>query len=1449
MITKGGKIGKVLGIFFVLFIAVLGFFTNNSWGQGPTVISTTPTDKSINVPINSTIEVVFDTGMDTGAGWFVVEDEYDNLVNGTVQWTSTVHANDTLVFILGQALKPATPYTVKGMGVSSGGETFFEFTFITKHSSADSIPPTIQTVYPYNGMTGVSTTTEIICKFSEAMNPSTITSSNVRLAGPGIFGPEDYMVAYEFEDAVALIKPNTPLTASNTYTVTIKPNVKDLRGNWLKEQYQWSFTTGATDTTNPTVSQTIPANGANKVSPSVRIHVGFSEMMNESTLNSSHITLYDNTGVTPIGIYIAEAQDDFVTIAPWFGTSLQHGHNYTVTVGTGVTDLAGNSLPTDYVFSFTVAGEGEDSDPVVWSISIQDHKGKRWSDGSTRLELELGAWDDVTTSLSVTATTPPSYSWNLTASWITYSYESTGDEGLSSGTHTLTYTIKDGALNQVTFQRDIYIFDAVPALASPAYGATSVSTFPTFQWNYNGSLRPFLYVVEVFDGPNPETARMVWRGHMSDRGPGIHTIAIPADKPLAPTTTYYWRVKGPNFLENGQAYSPLRLFTTGGTPPPAPTFQRVVVRSDDQLPPVGLRWNLMASVVGPSPADIAESKVTGPGGFQYIFTEDDIQQGEQMGLHFWRAIPDALPDGTYTFTVKDSMGRIATENFVFTNPSSTIPRVDSSTMLPGDSSYVNSETPTFGWTGVGSGYYYRVRVLDWNSKIDAVYYSDYTQDTQITLPSGYLLPNTPYRWHVEVFDAPWENRSRSETLRFSTGSPTYALDLTWGHVWGDNGYYNRSTRLLCANVIGPLPNEVAQINVTGPSGFNYSFMESDISYDLVTQGIQYCHGEGGFPADGTYNFYVQDTHGASDSHPKVLTSTEIPVVEQSSLFPANNAYLNTLTPTFTWTAVGGTNRYYRVKINDWMLRYTIYSSPRSTDIYATIPSGILKPNRSYKWRVEVFDHSSGVEAGSRSNSAWNSFTTIFCSGAVTLISPSGTIAVNTPTYTWNADPSAIYYQLVVTDSTGPKIQQWYTAAAVGCGSGTGTCSVTPSTAVAVGAAEWKVQTYDNHCGYGPWSSSMSFTVKCVDEAATLISPSGTITDITTPTYTWNAVSGAIYYQLVVTDSTGPKIQQWYTAAAAGCPAGTGTCSVTPSTAVAVGAAEWKVQVYGNCGYGPWSSPLSFTVKCLDAPTLVSPSGISVPTSTPTYTWNAVSGAIYYQLVVTDPTGTKVQQWYTAAATGCPAGTGTCSVTPATALAVGAYEWKVQTYGNCGYDLWSSPASFTVKCMDEAATLVSPSGISVPTSTPTYTWNAVSGAIYYQLVVTDSTGTKVPGTGTCSATPAAALALGAYEWKVQTYGNCGYGPWSSPASFTVGCMDEAATLISPSGTIMNKTPTYTWNAVSGAIYYQLVVSDSVGTKFQQWYSAAGAGCPAGTGTCSRDRNLFGDPGGCLSPRSI
>jgi hypothetical protein len=296
----------------------------------------------------------------------------------------------------------------------------------------------------------------------------------------------------------------------------------------------------------------------------------------------------------------------------------------------------------------------------------------------------------------------------------------------------------------------------------------------------------------------------------------------------------------------------------------------------------------------------------------------------------------------------------------------------------------------------------------------------------------------------------------------------------------------------------------------------------------------------------------------------------------------------------------------------------------------------------------------------------------------------------------------------------------------------------------------------------------------VPGAATLNSPSGTI-NATRPTYSWNAVFGASHYLLWVNAPSGNGfIQQWFTAAAAGCPNGTGTCSATPTTALATGNHTWWIRTWNNIGYGPWSAGMAFNVVLPPPPgaaTLVSPNGNTTDTL-PTYTWNAVSGATHYYLWVNDPSGNVIKLWYLASNV-CSGGT--CAVENPTALKGGVHNWWIRTWNAGGYGPWSAAMSFTVNTPG-AATLVSPNS-NTNDNMPTYTWNEVPGATHYYLWVNAPSGNgfikqwfKVSDGictgGTCTATPAQALSLGAHTWYIRTWSSAGYGLWSSGQNFTV-----------------------------------------------------------------------------------
>ena len=188
--------------------------------------------------------------------------------------------------------------------------------------------------------------------------------------------------------------------------------------------------------------------------------------------------------------------------------------------------------------------------------------------------------------------------------------------------------------------------------------------------------------------------------------------------------------------------------------------------------------------------------------------------------------------------------------------------------------------------------------------------------------------------------------------------------------------------------------------------------------------------------------------------------------------------------------------------------------------------------------------------------------------------------------------------------------------------------------------------------------------------STLSSPAGNTADVT-PLYTWSAVPGATWYYLWVTGSSSTVITQFYPASAV---CSGSTCSVEQPTPLSSGTYNWWIQTYGEVGYGPWSSGLSFTTVAPGPAVLSSPTG-SIMTNNPSYTWSAVPGATWYYLLVEGPSGTVTQKWYAASEANCN-GT-TCSVANATTgLAAGTYSWWIQTYNSIGYGAWSSEMIFT-----------------------------------------------------------------------------------------------------------------------------------------------------------------------------
>ncbi len=132
-------------------------------------------------------------------------------------------------------------------------------------------------------------------------------------------------------------------------TYTIQSKATDNAGN---VETPSAGNTVTVDTTPPTVLSTDPVDGSVGVANAANIYATFSESMEPGTITTSTFTLYDDTiGSSVTG---AVSYDELLKKATLNPTSdLVTDHNYTATITTGVKDLAGHNMASNYTWSFS----------------------------------------------------------------------------------------------------------------------------------------------------------------------------------------------------------------------------------------------------------------------------------------------------------------------------------------------------------------------------------------------------------------------------------------------------------------------------------------------------------------------------------------------------------------------------------------------------------------------------------------------------------------------------------------------------------------------------------------------------------------------------------------------------------------------------------------------------------------------------------------------------------------------------------------------------------------------------------------------------------------------------------------------------------------------------------------------------------------------------------------
>jgi hypothetical protein len=204
---------------------------------------------------------------------------------------------------------------------------------------------------PGNGATGVAVTQVLSATFNEAMNCAAFPAKSfVVVAAPGAT-PVPGTIGCSGDTAT--FTPAADLAYNTVYTATIGTGAEDLAGTGLATNYMWSFRTLPAPTP-PTVISTVPVDGATAVPVNQALSATFSVAMTPAAITTTSFTLKATTsGKSVLGTVNYVPAGSVATFTPT--ANLAPTTEYTATITTAATDLAGTALAGNYVWTFTTA--------------------------------------------------------------------------------------------------------------------------------------------------------------------------------------------------------------------------------------------------------------------------------------------------------------------------------------------------------------------------------------------------------------------------------------------------------------------------------------------------------------------------------------------------------------------------------------------------------------------------------------------------------------------------------------------------------------------------------------------------------------------------------------------------------------------------------------------------------------------------------------------------------------------------------------------------------------------------------------------------------------------------------------------------------------------------------------------------------------------------------------
>ncbi len=340
----------------------------------PTILSYSPAYNQQGVGTNAVIKVVFSEPINpiSLTSFLLYNQNNSQPISATIlvasnRLSAILTPNAPLASLTGFYFQL---YSYQDLAGNNGGGVTVYFTTGT---GSDTTAPTVSGISPVNGATGVPVNTKIVALLNEPIDLTSITNASIQLT-PSVAGT----VALATDQVTLTFTPTANLAVSTAYTVSVN-GFRDTSGNTVTP-FGSTFTTGSSatpDLTRPSITSTIPANGATNVALNSPITLVFSEPMNPSSfftnVASNSFALFANVNSVSTQISGAFTVTNTASSSTFVFTPaspLPAGASVTfyAVYNTYPTDYAGNLL-NNYSFSFTTVSGTDTTPPTVTSVT------------------------------------------------------------------------------------------------------------------------------------------------------------------------------------------------------------------------------------------------------------------------------------------------------------------------------------------------------------------------------------------------------------------------------------------------------------------------------------------------------------------------------------------------------------------------------------------------------------------------------------------------------------------------------------------------------------------------------------------------------------------------------------------------------------------------------------------------------------------------------------------------------------------------------------------------------------------------------------------------------------------------------------------------------------------------------------------------------------------------